>query len=190
MHMCGITDQQNAAGPVGVGLPGVLAVDTAHRERTGSGRHFERHVDPEHSAQALPEFVIRQLARRILGQRTELEGAQHRRISVRLEEDHHTGVITVVPERNPPESGHIEPAVGGAELVGDAHVRQPGHRRRRVSGKADTRLLADGAAATVGTHQPIRFQHICAVGRGHIDGDTVRPGRQRGHGVSPTHLDP
>ena len=66
---------------------------------------------------------------------------------------------------------------------------EPAHDRRRVTGKADVRVLAHGAAAAVGAYQVAGVQTVHPVSGRHGQRDVLNARPQRGQLVTPPDVD-
>ena len=188
MHVRGIADQEDASRTVTVGLPGVLPGDAAHRVRPVTGGCIDRQVDAEDSPGAVAQLVERHRLG-IVSALVELDGSDHRPLTLELGVDEPTTVESVVPERQRAHARHIDAAVGAAHFVGDPHVSDPGDGVGRMSREVDAGRLADGAAATVGAHQVRRLQRVRPIWSRHVDRGAVGSRPDTDQLVAPADVD-
>ena len=186
--MRGIADQEDVSRAVAVGLPGVLPGDAAHRMRPVAGGWLDGQIDAEDPSGAVAQLVERHRLG-IVALLIELDGADHRPLTLELGVDEPTAVESVVPERQRAHAGHVDAAIGGAHFVGDAHVSDAGDGVGRVAGKVDACQLANGAAATIGADEVRGLQRVSPIWSRHVDRGAVGSRLDTDQLVAPADVD-
>ena len=188
MHVGGIADQEDVSRAVAIGLTGVLPGDAAQRMWPWPRRRLDGQVDTEHPTRAVTQLVERHRLRIIAGL-IELDGPDHRPVTLELGVDEPTAVESVVPEGQRAHARHIDAAVGAAHFVGHPHVSDSGDRVGRVAREVDACQLANGAAATVGADEVRRLQRVSPIRSRHVDRGAAGSRLDADQFVAPTDVD-